>query len=149
MIWWLHHRRTPMKNSLWYEDFNMTIANRWYMLGLKLVTVSAEGRVEHQKLNQTTALLLFGWVFGVQLNLLENKCPIWREKPCTCPKLVTIWLISHLWLNVGLWHRFFFIRINLFPKIGRYQFFWKKIKIHQFLCYQFFHYVSVYFISLR
>ena len=27
---------------------------------------SAEGRVEYQKLNQTTALLLFGWVFGVQ-----------------------------------------------------------------------------------
>ena len=30
--------------------------------------VYAEGRVEHQKLNQTTALLLFGWVFGVQLD---------------------------------------------------------------------------------
>ena len=30
--------------------------------------VSAEGRVEHQKLNQTTALLLFGRVFGVQLD---------------------------------------------------------------------------------
>ena len=30
--------------------------------------VFAEGRVEHQKLNQTTALLLFGWVFGVQLD---------------------------------------------------------------------------------
>ena len=34
--------------------------------------VSAEGRVEHQKLNQTTALLLFGWVFGVQLDSLEK-----------------------------------------------------------------------------
>ena len=52
------------------------------MCSIILVTVSAEGRVEHQKLNQTTALLLFGWVFGVQLDLLENKCPIWREKPC-------------------------------------------------------------------
>ena len=30
--------------------------------------VFAEGRVEHQKLNQTTALLLFGWVIGVQLD---------------------------------------------------------------------------------
>ena len=30
--------------------------------------VSAEGRVESQKLNQTAALLLFGWMFGVQLN---------------------------------------------------------------------------------
>ena len=34
--------------------------------------VSAEGRVEHQKLNKTTALLLFGWVFGVQLDSLEK-----------------------------------------------------------------------------
>ena len=32
------------------------------------MTVFAEGRVERQKLNQTTALLLFGWVFGVQLD---------------------------------------------------------------------------------
>ena len=23
---WLQHRRSPMKNSLWYEDYNMTIA---------------------------------------------------------------------------------------------------------------------------
>ena len=35
-------------------------------------------------------------------------------------------------------HRFFFIRIKCFPKIGRYQFFWKKNKIYQFRCYQFF-----------
>ena len=34
--------------------------------------VSAEGRVEHQKLNQTAALLSFGWVFGVQLVSLEK-----------------------------------------------------------------------------
>ena len=33
--------------------------------------MSAEGRVEHQKLNQTTALL-FGWVCGVQLDSLEK-----------------------------------------------------------------------------
>ena len=31
--------------------------------------MSAEGRVENQKLNQTTA----DWVFGFQLDLLENK----------------------------------------------------------------------------
>ena len=37
-----------------------------------LIIVIAEGRVGHQTLNQTTALLLFGWVFGVQLGLLEN-----------------------------------------------------------------------------
>ena len=34
--------------------------------------VSAEGRVEHQKLNQTAALLSFGLVFGVQLDSLEK-----------------------------------------------------------------------------
>ena len=44
--------------------------------------VSAEGRVENQKLTQTAALLSFGWVFGFQLDSLENKCLIWREKPC-------------------------------------------------------------------
>ena len=27
-----------------------------------------ENPLEHKKLNQTTALLLFGWVFGVQLD---------------------------------------------------------------------------------
>ena len=35
--------------------------------------VSAEGRVENQKLNQTAALLSFGWVFDIQLDLLEKK----------------------------------------------------------------------------
>ena len=35
--------------------------------------VSAEGRVEHQKLNQTAALLPFGLVFGVQLDSLEKR----------------------------------------------------------------------------
>ena len=34
--------------------------------------MSAEGRVENQKLNQTAALLSFGWVFGFQLDLLEK-----------------------------------------------------------------------------
>ena len=34
--------------------------------------VSAEGRVENQKLNQTAALLSFGLVFGFQLDLLEK-----------------------------------------------------------------------------
>ena len=34
--------------------------------------MSAEGRVEHQKLNQTAAVLSFGLVFGVQLDLLEK-----------------------------------------------------------------------------
>ena len=35
--------------------------------------MSAEGRVEHQKLNQTAALLSFGRVFGVQLDSLDIK----------------------------------------------------------------------------
>ena len=36
--------------------------------------VSAEGRVEHQKRTQTaTTLWPFGFVFGVQLGLLERK----------------------------------------------------------------------------
>ena len=34
--------------------------------------MSAEGRVENQKLNQTAALLSFGWVFGFQLDSLEK-----------------------------------------------------------------------------
>ena len=34
--------------------------------------VSAEGRVEHQKINQTAALLSFAWFFGWQLDLLEK-----------------------------------------------------------------------------
>ena len=36
------------------------------------MTVSAEGRVENQKLNQTAAPLSFGWFFGFQLDLLEK-----------------------------------------------------------------------------
>ena len=62
-LWKTHY---DMKTSTWQSPTDDN------MLGLKLVTVSAEGRVEHQKLNQTTALLLFGWVFGVQLDLLEK-----------------------------------------------------------------------------
>ena len=43
--------------------------------------VSAEGRVENQKLIQTTALLLFGWVFGFQLDLLEKTWSLLRDLP--------------------------------------------------------------------
>ena len=48
----------------------------------KSVPVSAEGRVEHQKLNQTAALLSFGWVFGVQLDYSYRlkRCPPDAEK---------------------------------------------------------------------
>ena len=44
--------------------------------------VSAEGRVEHQKLNQTAALLSFGWVFGLQLDSQVNKSPLWWSISC-------------------------------------------------------------------
>ena len=40
---------------------------------VKRVTFFLVNRVEHQKLNQTTAELPFGWVFVVQLDLIEKK----------------------------------------------------------------------------
>ena len=49
----------------------------------QLVTVSAEGRVENQKLNKTAALLSFGWVFGFQLDLLEKNLVCISEYTCT------------------------------------------------------------------
>ena len=68
--------------------------------------MSAEGRVEHQKLNQTTALLLFGWVFGVQLDSLEksdspktlNREEYYAEEPREKPQGVgfLFWLASKL-----------------------------------------------------
>ena len=41
-------------------------------LGVNTLSVSAEGRVENQKLIQTAAILSLGWVFGFQLDLLEK-----------------------------------------------------------------------------
>ena len=49
--------------------------------------VSAEGRVEHQKLNQTAALLSFGRVFSVQLDLLGKSDPGVMENLVNCPIL--------------------------------------------------------------
>ena len=43
------------------------------VVDIDLLTPSAEGRVEHQKINKTAALLSFGSAFGVQLDLLANK----------------------------------------------------------------------------
>ena len=51
------------------------------MCSVLISTVFADGRVEHQKLNQTTTLLLFGWVFGVQLGSLEKKWLAKNFKP--------------------------------------------------------------------
>ena len=44
------------------------------MLGIN--AVSAKGRVENQKLNETAALLSFGWAFGFQLDILEKNITI-------------------------------------------------------------------------
>ena len=51
----------------------MIVLDDRHAIGINLVAVSAEGRVERQKLNQTTsALLSFGCVLGVYLDSLEN-----------------------------------------------------------------------------
>ena len=44
------------------------------------MTLYVEGRVEHQKLNQMAALLSFGRVFNVQLDLLEKSIQADAEK---------------------------------------------------------------------
>ena len=51
------------------------------VIGINSVPVSAEGRVEHQTLNQVAALLSFGFVFGVQLGSLEKKYGVDRSVP--------------------------------------------------------------------
>ena len=53
------------------DNLTMTIA-LWWGAQYELFTMSAEGRVENQKLNQTAALLSLGWVFGIQLDTLEK-----------------------------------------------------------------------------
>ena len=60
--------------------------------------MSAEGRVEYQKLNQMTALLLFGCVFGVQLGSLEKK--LTRLKRLT---VKSIYVICG-WRTLREWH---------------------------------------------
>ena len=47
-----------------------------------------------QKLNQTAAVLSFGWVFIFQL---ENKCPISREKPCMATYFELSLHLDHIW----------------------------------------------------
>ena len=57
-------------------------------------------RVEHQKLNQTTAELSFGWVFGIQLGLRQTQALI---KTTTIGRRrvpgATLLLISNLLLS--------------------------------------------------
>ena len=59
MKWQAMHRRCTYHN----------------VLGIDLITTSTEGRVEHQKLNQTPRRrkASFGWVYGVQFDVLEKK----------------------------------------------------------------------------
>ena len=61
----------PSINCLWMYWFNhlatISVADRAWQL---------VNRVEHQKLNQTTAELSFGWVFGVQLGHRQTQALI-------------------------------------------------------------------------
>ena len=54
------------------------------------VYVSAEGRVEHQKLNQVAALLLPGWGFGVQLDYSCRK----NSDPANAENCVVVFWLS-------------------------------------------------------
>ena len=92
-----------MLKSSWYDDF--TIGNHLWKTHLTW-TIQNDNRqlmimcsvlisycvcrrpswTPKTKPNDSSALL-FGWIFGVQLDSLENKCPIWQSKPCR-------WLIS-------------------------------------------------------
>ena len=63
--------------------------------------VSAEGRVKHQKLNQTVALLSFGWVFGVQLDSLEKNLVTIAELNITQNSFVNICTIRVLAFGGG------------------------------------------------
>ena len=68
------------------------------------MTVSAEGRVENQKLNQTAALLSFGWVFGFQLDSIEKHLitlPVLTfTVEITAPHIEEVYLILQLKLLI-------------------------------------------------
>ena len=52
--------------------------------------MSAEGRVEHQKLNDMAALLSVFWVFGFQLDSLEKRvCVNTEERVDFIPTFLT------------------------------------------------------------
>ena len=51
--------------------------------------MSAEGRVKNQKLNQTAALLSFGWGFGFQIDLLEKNLINLTQGTFTMKKIVS------------------------------------------------------------
>ena len=55
----------------------------------------AEGPVEHQKRNQTAALLSFGQVFGIQHDLLEKSISANAEKSVDLtPSFLTRWFMD-------------------------------------------------------
>ena len=68
------------------------------------MTVSAEGWVENQKLNQTVPLLSFGWVFGFQLDLVEKHLITLPELTftveITAPHIEEVYLILQLKLLI-------------------------------------------------
>ena len=59
--------------------------------------MSAEGRVENQKLNQTAALLSFGWVFGFQLNSLEKHLITLAVVTFNRKKKKQVFLLKKMW----------------------------------------------------
>ena len=66
------------------------------------VPVSAEGRVEHQKLNQVAAQLPPGWVFGVQLNYscLKNGKRWSGPRRSSSFDAYHIWCLPYLMLTI-------------------------------------------------
>ena len=85
-----------------------------------LVPVSAEGRVEHQKLNQEAALLPPGWVFGVQLDFACHKK---RGVTRVMPHWFNYWFV----LSFDVMNRFLPIWFN--TQIGQIllTLFWVKV----------------------
>ena len=92
-FFWEQKKRANKKWALWKHDYFLWLrANRkfWLFLALFLCqlwamyTVSSVrwdtyflvNRVKNQKLNQTTAELPFGWVFGFQLGLRQTNALI-------------------------------------------------------------------------
>ena len=57
----------------WTPKTEPNDALQGFMRQVEHFLTDISNRVEHQKLNQTTAELSFGWVFGVQLGLRQTQ----------------------------------------------------------------------------
>ena len=65
---YLNTEKKPRAKKLpFHYESSARKSNLWVQSGGGSVPVCAKG-VEHKKLNQTAALLSFGWGFGVQLD---------------------------------------------------------------------------------